>query len=64
MFLPPRFKDCIALQSQGGAIRKILITTSDFTVQAIEEAGHTGTELINGIQLESLVRQYMPNFQE
>lgn len=43
------------------AVRKILITTSDFTPQAYEEARHTQTELIKGQKLESLIAQYMPH---
>ena len=43
------------------AERKILITTSDFSPQAREEARHTQTELINGEQLELIVAQYMPH---
>ena len=43
------------------ASRKILITTSDFTPQCIEEAAHAGVELINGIELEALVAEHMPD---
>jgi len=43
------------------ATRKILITTSDFTPQAKEEASITQTETINGEQLENLVAQHMSN---
>lgn len=43
------------------ADRKILVTTSDFTPQAYQEAGHTQTELVNGVQLERLVAKYLPN---
>lgn len=42
-----------------GAMRSILITTSDFTLQAKAEARHTSTELINGEQLRILVAKYM-----
>jgi DNA modification methylase len=41
------------------ATRKILVTTSDFTPQAIQEAHLTQTETINGQQLEELVAQHM-----
>ncbi len=43
-----------------GAARRILITTSDFTPQAKEEAEHTNTELINGTELETMIATYMP----
>jgi len=43
-----------------GAIRKILVTTSDFTPQAKEEARNTDTELINGKKLEQLIAKFMP----
>lgn len=43
-----------------GAIRKILVTTSDFTPQAKEEANNTSTELINGKKLEQLIAKFMP----
>lgn len=42
--------------------RKILITTSNFTPQAIEEATITSTELINGKELEGLLMKYWPNW--
>ena len=44
------------------ARRKILITTSDFTTQAKEEARHTSTELINGRKLETLISEFLPSF--
>jgi len=43
------------------AQRKFLITTSDFTPQAKEEAKHTNTELINGKLLEILIAKYLPD---
>lgn len=43
------------------AQRKILVTTSDFTPQAIEEALNTDTDLINGDRLLNLITQYLPN---
>lgn len=45
-----------------GATRKIIITTSDYTPDAKDEARNTGTELINGHQLEALVAEFMPEF--
>jgi restriction system protein len=45
-----------------GATRKLLVTTSDFTRQCEEEAAVTGTELINGMTLESQIAQHMPNY--
>lgn len=45
-----------------GAERKIMVATSDFTLQAIEEAANTGTELVNGEELETLIATYMPNY--
>jgi len=45
-----------------GAERKILITTSDFTPQAKDEAKNTDTELINGTELEILIARYMSNY--
>lgn len=45
-----------------GATKKVVITTSDFTPDAIDEARNTGTELINGRQLEALVATHMPEF--
>jgi len=44
------------------AERKILITTSDFTVQGADEAKITGTETINGDQLGKLIAEFMPEF--
>jgi 16S rRNA G966 N2-methylase RsmD len=44
-----------------GAKRKILVTTSDFTPQAKEEAHNTGTELVNGKKLELLISKFLPN---
>lgn len=44
-----------------GAKRKILITTSSFTKQAIDEAKITNTELVNGAALENIIVKYMPN---
>lgn len=41
------------------ADRKIMITTSDYTPQAYDEAQHTQTELINGDSLRDLVAQFM-----
>lgn len=41
------------------AERKIMITTSDFTPQAYDEAQHTQTELVNGDRLRILIAQYM-----
>ena len=41
--------------------RTILVTTSDFTPQAIEEAANTNTELINGDLLNTLITTYLPN---
>lgn len=48
--------------STRGAKRKILVTTSGFTPQAIEEAEHTGTELIDREKLERLIAKYLPEF--
>jgi DNA modification methylase len=45
-----------------GATRKLLVTTSDYTPQAIEEAVNTNTELINGKILEELISKYIPGF--
>ena len=45
-----------------GADRKIIVTTSDYTPQAIEEASNTGTEIINGESLERLIAQYLPDY--
>lgn len=45
-----------------GAKRKILITTSDFTPQAKDEAIHTDTELINGTMLETLIAKFLPEY--
>lgn len=45
-----------------GAKRKILITTSDFTPQAKDEAKNTDTELINGKALETLIARYLPDY--
>jgi hypothetical protein len=45
-----------------GAQRKILVTTSDFTPQAREEAKATRTELVNGKMLENIVAEYLPDF--
>lgn len=45
-----------------GAQRKILVTTSDFTNQAKDEALNTGTELISGNDLEILIANYLPNY--
>jgi restriction endonuclease Mrr len=42
-----------------GAQRKILVTTSDFTKQAKEEAKSTNTELISGKILEGLMAKYL-----
>lgn len=44
-----------------GAARTICITTSDFTRDAIEEASHTGTRLINGGSLARLISQFVPD---
>lgn len=44
-----------------GAARKICITTSDFTREAIQEAAHTGTELLNGPRLARLIAQFVPD---
>jgi restriction endonuclease Mrr len=45
-----------------GATKRIVITTSDFTSDAIDEGRNTDTQLINGKQLEVLVATYMPDF--
>ncbi|AKB85365.1 hypothetical protein MCMEM_1312 [Methanococcoides methylutens MM1] len=45
-----------------GAQRQILITTSDFTLQAKQEAELTKTELINGKELETLIATYLPDY--
>lgn len=45
-----------------GALRKILVTTSDFTDQAVEEAENTSTELINGERLEQMIAQFLPGY--
>lgn len=45
-----------------GAVRKILVTTSDYTPQAIQEAENTETELINGDRLEELIAQHMSDY--
>jgi len=44
------------------ADRKILVTTSDFTPQGIDEAQITETEMINGQHLRELISQHMPDF--
>ena len=41
--------------------RRIVVTTSHFTPQAIEEAQNTHTELIDGDALSELVARYLPN---
>lgn len=46
------------------AERKILITTSDFTIQGADEAKITGTETVNGKELGLLVAKYMPHFSQ
>ncbi|EWG06627.1 MAG: restriction endonuclease [Candidatus Aramenus sulfurataquae] len=38
--------------------RGIVITTSDFTVDAVEVAKKLGVRLINGLQLARLIQQY------
>ncbi len=45
-----------------GAQRKILVTTSDFTTQARDEASLTGTELVNGGELEIQIARHLPNY--
>ncbi len=45
-----------------GAKRKIVVTTSHFTIQAKEEAKNTATELIDGSLLEKLIVKHMPNY--
>jgi len=42
-----------------GAIRKLLVTTSYFTKQAEQEAINTGTDTVNGKELELLIAKYM-----
>lgn len=44
------------------AERMIVITTSDFTPQARDEARHTGVELINGSTLLTLIATHMPDW--
>lgn len=44
------------------AERKILITTSDFTIQGADEAKITETETVNGDQLGKLIAEFMPDF--
>lgn len=42
--------------------RKIVITTAGFTKDAIDEAMRTGTELIDGQELQELVGKFLPDF--
>ncbi|MCQ9359269.1 restriction endonuclease [Corynebacterium sp. 70RC1] len=42
--------------------RKIVITTADFTKDAIDEAKRTGTDLIDGQDLQELVGKFLPDF--
>ena len=44
------------------AQRKILVTTSDFTPQGVDEANLTKTEMINNQDLKKLIAQHMPEF--
>lgn len=43
--------------------RKVVVTTTDFTRAAEEEARITGTELVNSEKLEAWVAQYMPDWE-
>ena len=45
-----------------GASRKIVVSTSDFTRSAVEEAEITGTELINSEALEQMIAEFMPDW--
>lgn len=45
-----------------GAARMVLITTSDFTPQCVDEAAITGVELVNGDRLETMIGEYMPHY--
>lgn len=45
-----------------GAGRRIVITTSGYTRDALDEASRTDTELIDGPRLEALVAELMPEF--
>ena len=45
-----------------GAERKIVITTSNFTPQAREEANHAEIELINGEELATLIATHLPDW--
>jgi restriction endonuclease Mrr len=44
------------------AERKILVTTSDFTRQGLDEAQITGTEMVNGKALSKLIATHLPSF--
>jgi restriction system protein len=45
-----------------GAEKKIVITTSNFTPQAWEEAKHAEVELINGEELATLIATHLPDW--
>ena len=45
-----------------GAEKKIVITTSNFTPQAREEANHAEVELINGEELATLIATHLPDW--
>jgi len=45
-----------------GAVRKIVVATSDFTQAARDEANITDTELVNAEELERWVAEYMPGW--
>jgi len=45
-----------------GVDERIIVTTSDYTSQAIEEAKITGTRMINGQELEKLIAEFLPDY--
>ena len=47
-----------------GALRKIVVTTTDFTPDARDEGRLTNTELVNGALLEEWIAQYLPDYFE
>jgi restriction endonuclease Mrr len=48
--------------SIASAERKILVTTSEFTDQAKQEASFTQTELIDGAKLEIMIARNLPDY--
>lgn len=45
-----------------GATRRIVMTTSKYTRDAVDEALRTETELVDGVELQRLVVELMPDF--